>query len=394
MLVKIKRIDKTLPLPKYETQGSVGFDFVVRQDTLISKKSYGRVPANVIVEVPKGYMLWITDRSSTLKKKGLLISEGVVDQDYCGESDEILIQFYNPSESDVLVEQGERVAQGVFLQIGAPEFEEVDKMQNPSRGGFGSTDSNTTQEKNQDNWQPISFEKDITKPRNSQKGKLIVIDGIDGSGKGTQTKLLIQKLQQEKQSVEKIDFPQYGTKSAGLVENYLNGQYGQLGDVDPYVASFFYALDRYDASFKMRQWLDDGKIIVSDRYVSSSMGHQGSKFYSVEKRQQYIKWLDNYEFDIFGIPRPDFTIILHMPAEIAQKLVDQKAKRDYISGQSRDIHEADLDHLKKSEQVYLEMSQTLPNYVLIECVENGRLLGIEEISHKIWQTTQSILQSN
>lgn len=139
MKVKIKRIDKTLPLPQYETSGAVAFDFVVRETTVIPARGMNRAPANVVVEVPVGYMLWLTDRSSTLKKKGLLISEGVVDQDYCGDNDEILLQFYNPSDAEVVVERGDRIAQGVFLAIAKPEWEEVDSMDKQDRGGFGST---------------------------------------------------------------------------------------------------------------------------------------------------------------------------------------------------------------------------------------------------------------
>ena len=137
MIVKIKRIDKSLPLPKYETPGAVGFDFIVRQNTEIPARSYGRALSNIVVQVPAGYMLWVTDRSSTLAKKGLLITEGVIDQDYRGDNDEILLQFYNPMKSSVIIERGERVAQGVFLAILAPQWEEAEEMGDKDRGGFG-----------------------------------------------------------------------------------------------------------------------------------------------------------------------------------------------------------------------------------------------------------------
>lgn len=137
MIVKIKRIDKSLPLPKYETHGAVGFDFVVRQTTEIPSRGAGRVPSNVVVQVPAGYMLWVTDRSSTLRKKGLLITEGVIDHDYCGDNDEILLQFYNPTDSLIIIERGERVAQGVFLSTLTPEWKEVEEMGEKDRGGFG-----------------------------------------------------------------------------------------------------------------------------------------------------------------------------------------------------------------------------------------------------------------
>lgn len=139
MIIKIKRIDKELPLPKYETAGAVAFDFVVRETMTIEPHSIGRIPSNTIVAVPDGYMLLIKDRSSTAKKKGLLITAGVVDQDYCGDNDEILMQFFNPTDAPVVVERGDRLAQGIFLAIAKPEWEEVETMNKADRGGFGST---------------------------------------------------------------------------------------------------------------------------------------------------------------------------------------------------------------------------------------------------------------
>jgi dUTP pyrophosphatase len=139
MKVKIKRVDKTLPLPEYHTKGAVAFDLYSRVDAVIPPKVLERLPTNVILETPKGYMLEIKDRSSTLKKKGLFVSTGFVDNDYCGDSDEILLQVYNLSDKDVTVEKGERLGQGVFIKIETAEWEETDSMNNNNRGGFGST---------------------------------------------------------------------------------------------------------------------------------------------------------------------------------------------------------------------------------------------------------------
>ncbi|MBI5412754.1 dUTP diphosphatase [Candidatus Peregrinibacteria bacterium] len=141
MQVKIQRIDKALPLPKYETAGSVGFDFVAREDTLIAPKSIGLVPGNVVVEVPANYMLLVSLRSSTPRKKGLLMPHGigVIDHDYCGPHDEVKIQVYNFTESAVTVARGDRIAQGIFVHIDKFEFEEVAQIREKSRGGFGST---------------------------------------------------------------------------------------------------------------------------------------------------------------------------------------------------------------------------------------------------------------
>lgn len=142
MKAKIKRIDKSLPLPVYETRGSVGFDVYCREETRIQPKEISLLPSNLIIETPEGYMLLLALRSSTPKKKGLLKpnSIGIIDNDYCGEKDEIKIQVYNFSEEEVVVKKGEKIAQGVFVKIDKAEWEETGEMKNKNRGGFGSTD--------------------------------------------------------------------------------------------------------------------------------------------------------------------------------------------------------------------------------------------------------------
>lgn len=220
-------------------------------------------------------------------------------------------------------------------------------------------------------------------------GKLIVIDGTDGSGKATQTNLLVETLKNSGYPVETIDFPQYGTKSAGLIEEYLNGKYG---GVNAYAASIFYSIDRFDASFKIKQWLEDGKIVIANRYVTANAGHQGGKLTDDIERIKYFKWLDNLEYNIFSVPKPDLNVILHVPAETAQKLVDNKdpKSREYANGKKRDLHEADLNHLKNAEKAYLEIAKLFPNTKLIECVEKGDLLKPSEIHNKVWELVRRI----
>ena len=140
MNVKIKRLDKSIPLPIYQTQGSVGFDISAREDTIVSGKSVAVIPGNVIVETPPGYMLMLALRSSTPRKKGLHKPHGigVIDNDYCGEKDEIGVQVFNSTDNEVKVEKGERIAQGIFVKIDKFEWEEVEQV-GESRGGFGST---------------------------------------------------------------------------------------------------------------------------------------------------------------------------------------------------------------------------------------------------------------
>lgn len=142
MKTRIQRVDKSLPLPVYETGGSVGFDILARETVMIESGKIELVPGNIIVEVPKGYMLAVASRSSTPLKKGLTPPHGfgIIDHDYCGPEDEIKIQVYNFSGESVTIERGEKIAQGVFVRVDKFEWEEVDSIKDNSRGGFGSTD--------------------------------------------------------------------------------------------------------------------------------------------------------------------------------------------------------------------------------------------------------------
>lgn len=226
---------------------------------------------------------------------------------------------------------------------------------------------------------------------NDMSGKLIAIEGTDGSGKATQTKLLVDRLKQNNVSVTTLAFPQYGKKSAGLVEEYLNGKYGTPENVGPFTTSLFYALDRYDASFAIKQELAKGTIVVLDRYVDSNAGHQGGKIANPTQHSHYLEWLYDLEFGILGIPKPDLVMILHVPVEIGNRLIDQKAKREYIQNEKiRDTHEADLGHLKHAEESYLWLAEHYPeNHILIECVEEGKLLSPETIHEEIWNELSS-----
>jgi len=219
-------------------------------------------------------------------------------------------------------------------------------------------------------------------------GKFIVIDGADGSGKATQTELLAQRLRWAGFDAAIADFPQYNTKSAGLVEEYLNGKYGSPEEVGPYRASIFYAADRYDASFRIRQWLKQGKIVISNRYVTANMGHQGGKIQNPLGRKHFFDWLNQLEYEIFDIPQPDLNIILHLPAALSQALIKN---RQFKLGQPLDIHENDLEHLKQAEQIYLEIARTFPDMVLIECVKAGRLLDVKTINNLIWREVEKII---
>lgn len=223
------------------------------------------------------------------------------------------------------------------------------------------------------------------------EGKLIVIEGTDGSGKATQSKKLLEHLEQAGIETSYFDFPRYGEKSAGMVENYLNGKYGSANEIDPRVASMFYAVDRYDASFDIRKGLKEGRIIVCNRYVSANMGHQGGKISAKDKRDEYLKWLEDLEFDFFRIPKPDLTILLFVPYLVAQKLVDNKDSRAYVNGKKRDIHEADAEHLKNAEEAYLEIARER-GWRMIDCVKNGEILPVDEIHKMIWEVVGGVIE--
>ncbi|MBI3442882.1 MAG: thymidylate kinase [Candidatus Sungbacteria bacterium] len=230
--------------------------------------------------------------------------------------------------------------------------------------------------------------------KSMERGQLFVLEGTDGSGKGTQFKLLLTRLRRLRCLVETLSFPQYGTKSAGLIEEYLNGKYGaDPTDVSPYVASLFYALDRFDAATKIRTWLTERKIVLLDRYVDSNAGHQGGKIQDLAKRKNFLHWLYRTEYHILGVPKPDIVFILHVPASIGQRLVAQKSERGYLGGATHDIHEADLQHLKDAEQSYLWLARTYPkDHCVIECVEDGRLLSPAQIHEKIWVVLEQYLR--
>jgi dTMP kinase len=213
----------------------------------------------------------------------------------------------------------------------------------------------------------------------TSKGKFIVIDGTDGTGKGTQSELLVKRLQKAGKKVKLFDFPQYGKKSAGLVEEYLNGVFGELKDVDPYVAATFYAVDRYAASKELRELLNQGYYIISNRYTSASMGHQASNIANGKEREKFLDWLYDFEFNIFKIPQPDVVVLLHLEPQKARLRVDNKGQRNYLQGKKRDILEEDLIHQVKAYECYLDVAKKY-NWIMVDTDK-----GIEDVHNDIWE---------
>ncbi|MCX7589422.1 MAG: hypothetical protein N2Z85_00575 [Patescibacteria group bacterium] len=227
----------------------------------------------------------------------------------------------------------------------------------------------------------------------NKKGKLIILEGTDGSGKTTQLNLLVKKLKQKSIKFKTFDFPQYNKESSYFIKKYLNGEYGTWKEVGPYKTSIFYALDRFDVGQEIKNWLNQGYLVISNRYTASNLAHQGSKIKSIISRKKFFNWVLNFEHNILEIPRPNLNIVLYMPAEIAQKLVDQKGDREYLKRVKRDIHEADLKYLKNTEKVYLDLIKLYPlDFKKIDCFLNNKILSPEEINQKIWKILEKFIK--
>jgi thymidylate kinase/thymidylate synthase ThyX len=227
--------------------------------------------------------------------------------------------------------------------------------------------------------------------KSDNNGVFLVIEGTDGSGKGTQFKLIKERLEREGYDVATFDFPQYDNESSYFVREYLNGKFGTADQVGPYTASLFYALDRYQAAPYISEALQQGKVVLANRFTGSNMGHQGTKFDHPEERRGYYIWLDNLEFQMLGIPRPDRSIVLRVPAETAQQLVDQKEARSYTD-KKRDIHEADLGHMQRAVAVYDELCQLFPrDFLRVDCVRGQELMSIETVNELLWNSIQPLL---
>lgn len=224
------------------------------------------------------------------------------------------------------------------------------------------------------------------------KGKLIIIEsGSDASGKATQTKELYNRLIKESYDIKKIEFPDYDSPSAGLVKMYLSGEFGEKpSDVDPYIASTFYAADRY-ASYKTKweKFYLEGGIVLSDRYTTSNMVHQASKM-DIKERDAYLEWLYEHEFSLYKIPKPDCVIFLDVPIEYSKKLMENRFNK--FTGESKkDIHESDIEYLEKTYKNSLYMAEKY-GWNKINCVEDGKLRSIKDIHEDIYKIVKEAIK--
>jgi dTMP kinase len=229
----------------------------------------------------------------------------------------------------------------------------------------------------------------------AKKGKLIVIDGTDGSGKATQVDLLRKRLLKEGKKVKIVDFPEYYKNFFGeFIGHCLSEQYYNFIKVHPKIASVLYAADRFESSEQIKNWLKAGYVVIANRYVSANQIHQGGKIKNAKKRNDFIKWLDKMEYEVFGIPRPDLTLYLSLPINIVLQLLktrdSSKMRRAYLK-KKKDVHEADVDFLTNSRKSALWLVKEVPNFIKIDCAPKGEILSREEIHEMVFEKTKKII---
>ena len=220
-------------------------------------------------------------------------------------------------------------------------------------------------------------------------GKLIVIEGTDGSGKSTQFRLLTQRLTNEGKNFQKLVFPQYKEESSALIRMYLGGEFGtKPSDVNAYAASAFYAVDRY-ASYKKvwGQWYEQGGLVLSDRYTTSNAVHQTSKE-PEEKQGDFLKWLYEFEYDKLGLPCPDLVIYLDVPTGFTEKMM---RSREAATNTSADIHEKDMAYLATCRRTG-KNAAAFYNWTVIDCVRDGVMRSIEDIHEEIYRHVLGCLE--
>ncbi|MCR4324270.1 MAG: hypothetical protein NUV69_01135 [Candidatus Curtissbacteria bacterium] len=213
------------------------------------------------------------------------------------------------------------------------------------------------------------------------RGKLIVFEGSDGSGKTTQAKLLLNLLKKKKISTVYISFPRYEKSMWGkMVRRYLDGDFGN--DPDPYLISTLYAGDRMTAAPQLRKWLSEGKVVVANRYAPSSLCHMAAKFKKGPAREKYMKWQQHLEYKENGIPNEDMVVYLRVPANVSQKLMKVR---------KLDLHEKDKKYMEESFAIYEMVSKKKKNWVRVECSNDGKILPPGKIHKEVVEAVSSLI---
>ena len=229
----------------------------------------------------------------------------------------------------------------------------------------------------------------------AKKGKLIVIDGTDGSGKATQVALLQKRLSKEGHKVKVLDFPEYYKNFFGqFIGHCLSEQYYNWINVHPKIASIAYAADRWESSEQIREWLKKGHIVLANRYVSANQIHQGGKISNSKKRADFIKWLDEMEYKVFKIPKPDVVFYLNVPINIILKLIKERNKKSSraYTGKKKDIVEGNIPYLTNSNKTALWLAKNQRNWLKIDCTKNGEIDTRENIHQEIYEKVKKIIK--
>ncbi|MBR4903346.1 MAG: deoxynucleoside kinase [Selenomonadaceae bacterium] len=214
-------------------------------------------------------------------------------------------------------------------------------------------------------------------------GKLIVIEGSDGSGKATQTKKLYERLSDLESNVKRLSFPNYESESSALIRMYLRGDFGGTAEaVNPYAAATFYAVDRFASYFEWKDFYKEGGIVLSDRYVESNMVYQVAKLNKRDERSKFLTWLEDLEYNRYGLPRADLTIFLDMPPEVSAILRKKRGRAD--------IHESDAAYMKKIYETYKELARKY-NWKVVDCAVGNFARNTTDIFEDILPLVEEIL---
>ncbi len=217
---------------------------------------------------------------------------------------------------------------------------------------------------------------------------LIAIEGIDGSGKGTQAARLVERLCAEGRRCELLSFPRYrDTQFGQKIGDFLNGRFGQLDQVSPFLVSLLFAGDRFESKPLLARALAENDVVVCDRYVASNIAHQAAKVAGAE-RDELIAWVRSVEFSLYELPQPQVTVFLDLPVDQATRLIALKAQRSYTD-RAADLQEADAAYLQRVHDIYARLAADEPSWSRVDCLDGGELKSMDRIADEVWQAVAS-----
>lgn len=229
-----------------------------------------------------------------------------------------------------------------------------------------------------------------------KKGIFIVIDGIDGSGKSTQTTMIVERLKKEYCDVKTISFPKYSTFSGKILGKCLHDPKYNWVNTPADEASVFYAFNRWEEKSQIDEWLEEGCIVIAARYTSSNQIHQGGKIIDIKEREEFLKWLDKLEHEVYKIPRPDAIFLMDVTPEVAKQLMekrDTETSREYLEGKV-DVHEKDIVFMRHSYETANWLANTQPNWIRIQCLQDGKMRTEAEINEDIYKKVIPLIKES